>query len=790
MTADLDLAPLRPVGLVDDTGGQPQHPLLDLAEHVEVGLVGGHASRLDHGGTARVSSTGRARSLRIGLLGPFEAHLNGSRCEVRGSRQQLIVTALSLARGRVVSTDRLVELIWGQDPPTKPYETVRSYVSHLRRALDPDRQVGARQGPITTRSPGYVLDSGRAQVDVYDFEEGSNRADSLLASGRVEEARGEAVAALDRWRSDDLSDSPLSSFTTEREWLLELRTHTQGVVIDALLASGRHLEAIPELRSRVEDDPRREQPRAQLMIALHRAGRSAEALEVYRVGRIATIEASGLEPSTALRTLEGRILANDPALGHRTLVSSGYFHELTPGPTWVEASRTVDGATMARSLASTITDEPDRAAAAALAAARQCARRHDHQGVIDLIERGLAALERGVDDLAIRSQLLAMLAEAHKFNEHYSLSHVASQDAFIAARQAGELDLMVEAALIYCGTRLKDVEFGPQWLGYWNPPEPALAMLDECLAKLGPVRDRVRCRLAQAVQLAVEHDTQAACREALDEALALARQLDDQELVAGALRHHLLVLDRHLDPEERETLIERGFEVARTADLPRYTVAGHIDRVALALDQCDGPAAQSASRAAMEAAEAQTDPILEMLAVATDISLQLYRGQFDDAERALARADERFAWAGRSARNLFEIQLGILVREQGHNATVEEYLRWQHLGYPGPAYGIPLALVVAEQGRYDEGRQILDGLRGPRLISGGEPAVQFITLALGAELAAILDDRELALDLYRDLERSAGRTVALTGGIAFLGCGSYYLALLDTVLGRHPAGLA
>ena len=264
--------------------------------------------------------------LRFALLGPFKVLKGDSQLEIAHGKQQLILTALILARAKVVSTDRLIELIWRDQPPTKPAGTLRSYVSHLRRVLDPDRKVGARSGLLVTESPGYLLDVPAASVDVFDFERRSARADQLLAAGRHDAALAETSAAIELWRTEDLADSPLALFSGEQDRLLELRHHTVSVGFDAMLRAGRHLEAVPDLRRLVRRDPLRERPRTQLMLALHRAGRSAEAVDVYQAGYQATVEETGLDPSPALRQLEAKILTNDPSLDWDGVKGGGDRH--------------------------------------------------------------------------------------------------------------------------------------------------------------------------------------------------------------------------------------------------------------------------------------------------------------------------------------------------------------------------------------------------------------------------------------------------------------------------------
>ncbi|MGI9598495.1 MAG: AfsR/SARP family transcriptional regulator, partial [Acidimicrobiales bacterium] len=252
--------------------------------------------------------------MRFSLLGPLRVEHEDNRIDVGGGKLHVVLTALILARTKVVSTDRLVELIWAGDPPAKPYVTARSYISNLRRILEPDRGAGDRRTLLVTRSPGYALDVPADAVDAFLFERDLANGTALFDQHRFDESLVAIDDGLGRWNSDDLTDSPLSTFGSEADRLLELRRQAVGLRFDALLETGRHLDAIPDLRSLVDADATGERHRAQLMLGLYRAGRPADAIDVHQAGVRATIDATGLDASPALAELERRILNNDPAL--------------------------------------------------------------------------------------------------------------------------------------------------------------------------------------------------------------------------------------------------------------------------------------------------------------------------------------------------------------------------------------------------------------------------------------------------------------------------------------------
>ncbi|MEM9892110.1 MAG: BTAD domain-containing putative transcriptional regulator [Actinomycetota bacterium] len=1071
--------------------------------------------------------------MRVSILGPLGVRTDDADLDVGGAKQQLVLAALVLARGKIVSTDRLVELIWGAHPPSKPYVTLRAYISHLRRILEPEQTAGRRSSVLVTRSPGYALQIDLSAVDAFEFEERLTTARDLLDQRRVEEATTEVEAAMNLWRSEDLSDSPLDSFGAERDRLLELRQHASILWFDCRLASGHHAESIPDLRLLVEADPLRERPRAQLMLALYRAGRPAEALEVYQAGYRASVEATGLDPAPSLKELEARILRNDPDLdwvapgavsptaavvgrsiearelldalaapngelvlitgeagigkshlldflatqagaagltvawgvghpGHRSLtlapwraILSGLLTvidddllralgrrrgaelahllpEITervgiePTPTgdetslhdavadllrrlmartalvlccddvhWYDAAsvrllsyiaRTLkgqpglvavawrdgdfetpetadavadlvtvagrrrlalagldddavaelwtqelgdapgagtaerlrrrtggnplfisellrsrrqsnalqptatirdlisaqvaglpsgseellticalcpDGATegllatvsgladadldaclsalVANRLVVEVTStfpaftvrhsviaeclterltlpararyhnliaealkrqqipmgrlahhflvggaaaEPVTAATAALEAARYSAGLHDHPGAIDLIERGLVALDRADDDL-LRGELLVLLAQQRKHQEHYTQAHAAALEGFRLGRRGGDVNLMMGAALAYCGQTSVDVHYGSQWLGYWHPPGPALDMLAECMEKLEPGSSIMAlCRVAYAAQLFGEFQDPEDARFHLDLALEEARALDDPTLLSSLLHYRTMALQRELGTEERRKEIDEGLSLVDTGESPHREIVARRDLAILALDDRDLDAARHQIELAHKAARRADDPIMTMLTVSMDIALDLYQGELDGAERALHDSLGRFERMGSAALDVFGIQLAVLGRERGSHGQVADMLRWKLSGYPGPAYALPLAVVLAEQGETGQAQELLDQFRAPAPVLAGESVLQFMTLSFAADLAVALDDRALAVDVYEHLAPAEGRTVAMFSGIALYGSGSLYLGRLATVLDR------
>lgn len=1078
--------------------------------------------------------------MRFSLLGPLQVANNETPLSVGGNKQQVLLAALVMARTKVVSSDRLVDLIWEDHPPSKPYVAIRSYISHLRKVLEPESRAGDRKSLLVTQSPGYALLIDPEAVDAFRFEAAVTDATSLMAAGDHEGALTVIDEALALWNSTDLSDSPLTLFVGEAERYLELRRQAVALRFDAKLATGAHQEVVADLRPLVDADPTQERHLSQLMIALYRGGRPAEAIQAYQAGFKAAIETTGLAPSPALAELEVRILDSDPALdlgvnsqqvptsgpgesgpvgrskeaarivaavenptgqlmvlsgepgigktemmrlaahtakdlGHQVVWGFGHRDSrsspLAPwravvtgiaesiddqtlerlvgqrGPElamlapaiagrlelvaeeardavtlheaiswflrraaaenplviclddlhWVDDSSLAVLSYLAPNLAEqpivfvtswrdteavsddqalalaeigrlaeghriellglsvaavgkiwsgfdqrTAEDEPDEeqvaelqartagnplfvkelirsgdgpgelkpnatindviaarlastpeasrrllsigslcpggfnerlladlsgldedellhnlellmaaklieedptsgsfqfthsligeslssqmsgvrkarlhtqiagslekeqatidqlahhllqgaasgdpvlAATSALAAAEEAAKLHDHGSAIDLIERGLAALERADDD-QLRARLMVTLAQERKHKEHYTQSHAAAQEGFRLAKRAGDIDLMVAAALAFCGQGSDDNRFGISWLGYWNPPGPALDMLGQCLEKLESGPQRVVVLIAYASQLFGEYDNPSEAAIILEEAIADARQSPHQELLAAALSQEIFTLQRHMPYARRKANIEEAVALAESMRSPVRIIAANRALTILRLDEDDISGARDTATACERALAGREEPALSLFVESMPIALDLYQGRLSQTEQNITQAMARYERIGSAALDLFGIQYATLLREQGKLEEVENLMRWKVSGYPGPAYGVALAMVLAEQGKTDEAVDALGEYASEGIETGGEGVLQFMTTSFYAETIMALGDIERARKLYPALAGAAKRTVAMYSGIVILGSGSLYLGRLATLLGR------
>jgi DNA-binding SARP family transcriptional activator len=247
--------------------------------------------------------------VELGILGPFEVRREGQPVVLSGAKQRALLALLTLHANEVLSSERLIDQLWGGAAPGTAASALQVYVSQLRKVLEPD---GPPYRTLVTRPPGYVLvlDAGARDVD---------RFQALVAEAHEAESAADAAGllreALGLWRGDALGDLAYEPFVqVESARLEELRVVALEELIHYDLELGRHAELVPELETLVAAHPLRERFRAQLMIALYRSGRQADALEAYREARHLLSEELGLDPSTELQELERQILRHDPAL--------------------------------------------------------------------------------------------------------------------------------------------------------------------------------------------------------------------------------------------------------------------------------------------------------------------------------------------------------------------------------------------------------------------------------------------------------------------------------------------
>jgi len=231
--------------------------------------------------------------MRYGILGPLELSENGRTVEIAGAKQRALLAMLLLNANRVVSSDELVDAIWEEQVPDSALKALQVHVSQLRKLVGRHR--------LETRAPGYLLRVERDALDLEHFQR-------LYGEGELDEA-------LSLWRGSPLAEFACHRFAqAETARLQELHLGCLEDRIDRDLTRGRHAELVGELEGLVTGHALREQLRCQLMLALYRAGRQAEALDCYQQARAALTDDLGIEPGRQLRELHQAILNQDPSL--------------------------------------------------------------------------------------------------------------------------------------------------------------------------------------------------------------------------------------------------------------------------------------------------------------------------------------------------------------------------------------------------------------------------------------------------------------------------------------------
>jgi YVTN family beta-propeller protein len=241
------------------------------------------------------------------VLGPLEVRDDGRSLPLAGAKQRALLALLLVHANHVLSRDRLIDELWGDEPPETAVQSLQVYVSRLRKLLPADT--------LLTRPPGYLLEVEPSELDLQRFER-------LLAEGREALVQGDAGRASDvlhealaLWRGPALAEFVFEPFAQSEIGRLEdLRLAAVEQRIEADLALGRHSDLIGELEALVAENPHRERLRGELMLALYRSARQAEALEAYQDARRALVDELGIEPSADLQQLERQILTHDKAL--------------------------------------------------------------------------------------------------------------------------------------------------------------------------------------------------------------------------------------------------------------------------------------------------------------------------------------------------------------------------------------------------------------------------------------------------------------------------------------------
>ncbi|MBV9838943.1 MAG: winged helix-turn-helix domain-containing protein, partial [Solirubrobacterales bacterium] len=241
------------------------------------------------------------------VLGSLEAVEQDRSLPLGSPKQRALLAVLLMHRREPVSSDRLVDALWGEQAPPTAIKIVQGYVSNLRKALG--------DGLLVTRGRGYLLQIEPEQTDLDRFELLAAQGRRALHDGDAGGAAARLREALDLWRGPPFADFAYESFAqAEITRLEESRLAAVGDLIDVELVLGAHARLVGELEALVHEHPSRERFVGQLMLAHYRSGRQGEALEAYRNARRELLDELGLEPGRELQELQRAILAQDPAL--------------------------------------------------------------------------------------------------------------------------------------------------------------------------------------------------------------------------------------------------------------------------------------------------------------------------------------------------------------------------------------------------------------------------------------------------------------------------------------------
>ncbi len=245
--------------------------------------------------------------MNFGILGPLEVRGDRGELPIGGGKQRALLALLLIHPNESLSTDRLIGELWAGEPPATAAKILQNYVSQLRRVLGDDR--------LQTQARGYALRLEPGELDLHRFRQQFEEGRRAEAAGDHERASLLLGEALSLWRGSPLADFTYEAFaSSEITRLEELHLSAQSEWVEAELGLGRHAALIAELEALIARQPLQERLRGQLMLALYRSGRQAEALEVYRDARRLLVEELGIEPGQALQRLEQSILTHDPAL--------------------------------------------------------------------------------------------------------------------------------------------------------------------------------------------------------------------------------------------------------------------------------------------------------------------------------------------------------------------------------------------------------------------------------------------------------------------------------------------
>ena len=272
--------------------------------------------------------------MQFRILGPLEVVADdGARCEPSAGRQRRLLLALLVLRDGAVGLDRLADIVWGRDEgqPEHPARALRTYITRLRRALEPDG-VGREPSVLVGGPDRFRLVLDGHELDATAFEAELGQATAIVGDD-APAALEMLTRGLARWEGRALAEVADEGWAQpDAVRLEELRLTAEELRVRCLLDLGRHPEAVADLEHHVREHPLRERPHGQLMVALHRSGRTGEATEVFRALRARLVEELGLDPSAELQRMHQRLLDGQDPDGSTTPVAASGVFNLLPEP--------------------------------------------------------------------------------------------------------------------------------------------------------------------------------------------------------------------------------------------------------------------------------------------------------------------------------------------------------------------------------------------------------------------------------------------------------------------------
>ncbi len=438
-----------------------------------------------------------------------------------------------------------------------------------------------------------------------------------------------------------------------------------------------------------------------------------------------------------------------------------------------------------------------RSAGASLEAARfahaagtEAAELGDYAGALQLFDSALEALDDGPDAPARRIDITIDRAQVLKFLSKHVESQQTSLRAVDLAASAGELDLLIVAAMVYVGTaRIDHSGRSTEWLGYWSPPDESMAVLERAL---GLMDDDHRWRpivlLALSAQMFAPHHDQDRAVALARTAIGLLRTRDALEPLCEGLVSVAQTHTRTLPADERKAMLEEADSIAERIDTPRLQVRARKALVGVALDEGDLGQARHHVAFGVAAGRSVDDPFVAIQADSLEISLELLAGNFDVARERVSQGFRTYARFGDAVMDTFGMQYFTLARAAGDFEPIIGAIRSRLTAYDGPAYAAPLAALLARSGDLAGARAVIDRFTVTDITWGGEGVLQYMTQAYFADAVADLaltqpDLRHVIPPLIEALEPAVDRMVALVGGTDYPSIGGLHVGRLLTAAG-------